>query len=248
MHSRKRSLFRTFLFLSVAFIMALAVAPAAKAGSYQASLAQMPVYAESADKGVLVDLVKAIAKESGQSISIQVVPFKRSMDNVVNKKVDFHMPLIMNPTTDEKTLPYDHSTATIFHVNFVLYSNKAKPLDLNNLGQYKLETDAAHVQYFPFKVEPTSNLESSLKKVNAGRIDGFVFADMASDPIVKSLKLGNIKRQLYKVFEVKIILPKGGKGGPTDKMLSDAVAKLQAKGEYVKIMGPIDQKYNDWQQ
>lgn len=209
------------------------------------SLAQMPVYAESPDKGVLVDLVKAIAAETGSKISIQVVPFKRSLKSVIDKQVNFHMPLIKNPEVDDAKLPYDHSTATIFHVNFVLYSNKNKALDLNKLGQYKLETDAAHVQYFPFKVAPSSDIASSLKKVDAGRIDGFIFADNASDPLVAKLGLKNIKRQLYKVFDVKIILPKGSQGGDVDKFFSEAIKKLQDKGEYVKIMGKIDQKYKD---
>jgi polar amino acid transport system substrate-binding protein len=209
------------------------------------SLAQMPVYAESPDKGVLVDLVKAIAAETGSKISIQVAPFKRSLKSVIDKKVDFHMPLIKNPQVDEAKLPYDHSTATIFHVNFVLYSNKNKPLDLKDLGRYKLETDSAHIHYFPFKIAPSSDIASSLKKLNVGRIDGFIFADNACDPLVKKLGLNNVKRQLYKVFDVKIILPKGQKGGDVDKFFSDAIKKLKAKGEYVKIMGKIDQKNKD---
>ncbi len=231
--------------LSIALLL-LAAGPVL-AKDLKGSLAKMPVYAESPDKGVLVDLVKAIAAETGNKISIQVVPFKRSMNYVINKKVDFHMPLIKNPEVADAKLPYDHSTATIFHVNFVLYSNKNKPLDLKNLGQYKIETEAAHVQYFPFKAAPSSDIASSLKKVDAGRIDGFIFADNACDPLVKKLGLKNLKRQLYKVFDVKIILAKGQQGGDVDKFFSSAIEKLKAKGEYVKIMGKIDQKYNDWQ-
>ena len=238
---------RKFIVAMVVFFITVFVPFLAGAKEYKASLANMPVYAESADKGVLVDFVKAISKVSGSPIKIEVVPFARSMENVISKQVDFHMPLIMVPNADEKKLNYDHSTETIFHVNFVLYSNKNKPLDLNKLSGLKLETDRAHTQYFPFPIEPSSSLESSLKRVDAGRIDGFIFADFASDPIVKAEKLTNIKRQLYKVFDVKIILPKGGKGGETDKFLTSAISALRKNGEFDKIMGPIDQKYNDWQ-
>lgn len=233
------------------FISALAVAmtipAAALAKDYKASLAQMPVYAESADKGVLVDFTKALAKTSGSSIKIEVAPFARSMDNVIQNKVDFHMPLIQVPNQDESKLKYDHSTATIFHVNFVLYSNKNKPLDMAKLGGYKLETDAAHVGYFPFAVTASPAIDASLKRVDAGRIDGFIFADFASDPIVKAEKLSNIKRSLYKVFDVKVILPKGGKGGDTDKFLSATIETMKKDGSFDKIMSAIDQKYNDWQ-
>lgn len=213
----------------------------------KASLAQVPVYAESAKQGVLVDLVKAIAKESGVSIDYQVVPFKRSINDLINKKVDFHMPLIKNPIGDEASLPYDHSTVTLFRVNFVLYSNKNKRLDINKLGQYKIETDSAHVQYFPFEINQSSSLVSSLRKVDAGRIDGFIFADNASDFIIRQNHFKSIHRQLYKEFEVKIILPKGGRGGEVDKLLSDSIAKLQATGEYAKIVDKVDREFQDWQ-
>lgn len=207
------------------------------------SLAQMPVYAESLEKGILVDMSKAIAEVSGKKLELQVVPFKRSMDNVVTKKVAFHAPLIQNPNIDEKTLDYDHSTTTIFHVNFVLYTNKNKTIDGKNLKKYKIETDAAHTQYFSFPTIASSDLEASIKKVDAGRIDGFIFADVAIDPIVKNLALKNIKRELHYRFDVKIILPKGGKGGATDKLIIDAHKKLKASGKWDEIMGPLDQPY-----
>ncbi len=217
------------------------------ADNLKASLAKMPVYAESKNKGVLVDLTKAMAKELGIEIPIRVDPFARSMKNVIDRKVDFHMPLIKSPGYYKKELPYDHSTATIFHVNFVLYTNVNKPLTMDQLKTSKIETDAAHTEYFPFKTVPTNCIECSLKKVSISRIDGFIFADFATDGFLKTGKIANIKRQLYKVFDVKIILPKGERGGPIDQALSKAIEGLSAKGEFQKIMSPIDLPYNDWQ-
>ena len=86
-----------------------------------------------------------------------------------------------------------------------------------------------------------------MKKVDAGRLDAFIFADAAADQFIKQNKLTNIKRQLYKRFDVKIILPKGGRGGPTDKFLSENIAKLIKSGEMAKIMGQIDAQFNNWQ-
>lgn len=212
-----------------------------QAADYKASIAQMPVYAESQDKGVLVDLIKAMAAASGKSIEWQVVPFARSMSDVESGKVDFHMPLIK--PIDMSKANFGLSTETIFHVNFVLYTNKAKPMDANKLAGTAVETDAAHVAYFPFDIKPSSSLESSLKKLDLGRIDGFIFADNASDPIIKANNLGNVKRQLYKRFDVKIILPKGGKSAATDKFLSEAIKKLRDSGQFAKIMDPIDRPF-----
>lgn len=213
--------------------------------TWKASLAQMPVYAESAEKGVLVDLVKALEKASGDKIELQVVPFPRSMNDVQERKVDFHMPLIQLPGSETGTGKFDYSTETIFHVNFTLYSTKGLDVNPGNVSKFKVETEQAHTEYFGFPIVPSSNIDGSLKKVNAGRIDAFIFADNASDPLVKAGNLSNIKRQLYKRFPVRVVLPKGARGGPADKFLSETIGKLRASGDMDRIMGGIDAPYKD---
>ncbi len=228
-------------------IFILFFAMSVHAQDYKASLAKMPVYAESTEKGILVDFVKAIATESGKKIDLVVEPFARSVYNVTSKKADFHMPLIAIPDIDMSTLDYDYSTETIFHVNFVLYTKKGSNISIDDLPNSKVETDMAHIPYFTFPIKGSSSLESSLKKVNAGRIDAFIFADFACDPIVKKNKFPNIKRELFKVYDVKIVLPKSGQGGKTDKFLSQVIAKLKVNGTYDKIMSVIDVEYDNWQ-
>jgi ABC-type amino acid transport substrate-binding protein len=231
--------------LGVVILMTFAVS--AYAQDYKASLAKMPVYAESKDKGVLVDLVKAIASEAGTKINLVVEPFARSINNVASGKADFHMPLIAIPDVDTATLGYDYSTETIFHVNFVLYTKKGSGVTKDKLSGLKVETDIAHLPYFNFPIKGSSNLELSLKKVEAGRIDAFIFADFASDPLVKKNNFKNIKRDLYRVYDVKIVLPKNGRDGSTDKFLSETIGKMRANGSYDKIMSKIDVPYDNWQ-
>src|SRR3569833_3366957 len=206
--------------MGIALASMLFMGAPASAKELKASLAQMPVYAESMDKGILVDLVKLIEKESGVTIHRDVVPFARSMDNVIKRQINFHMPLIMVPNADESKQPNKQTTKTKKHNKNNKNTNKRKPHDASKLASYKLETDRAHTQYFPFPIEPSAGLESSLKKLDAGRIDGFIFADFASDPIIKQNSLKNIHRSLYKVFDVKIILQKGARGGEVDKLLA----------------------------
>jgi len=213
----------------------------------KASFAKMPGYAESVNKGILIDFVKAIEKVAGIKIDRVVVPFARSVNNVVTGEADFHLPLIKLPESKSKNLPYDYSTETIFHVNFVLYTNKSKNIAVNNLKGKIVETDRAHIDYFEFPIKPSAGIENSLKKLDAGRIDGFIFADLATDPVLKKLNSKNIKRQLFKRYDVKIILKKGGKGGEIDKLLSVAIAKLRKSGEYDRIMSVLDKPYSDWQ-
>lgn len=238
---------KNLVFQAAVACLMLAIAGAAMAAdkTWRVSLAQMPGYAESTEKGVLVDFVKALEKVSGDRIELQVVPFQRSMNDVQERKVDFHMPLIQLPGSGTGTSDFDYSTETIFHVNFVLYSAKGRGVKPENASRFKVETDQAHVAYFDFPIAPSSNLEASLKKVNAGRIDAFIFADMAADPLVAKNGLTDIERQLYKRFSVRVVLPKGEHGGATDQFLSDAIGKLRASGEMERIMGVIDQPYRD---
>lgn len=215
--------------------------------SVKASLAQLPVAAESSDKGVYVDLLEAIKKETNAAINIQVVPFARSMNNVTAGKADIHIPLIKSLYQKSQDLPFDFSTATLYRVNFVLYTNKDNPISLEQLASSKIETDRAHVDYFPFKTIPSSSIEGSLKKLESKRIDGFIFADSVTDPVLKNLNLKNINRQLYDKFEVKIIMPKGTQGGELDRFLANAIDTLKKKGTYQKIMAPLDLPYDNWQ-
>lgn len=229
-------------------VLTFCVGSAFAAGkTWKASLAQMPVYAESKDKGVLVDFVKALEKVSGDKIEYQVVPFARSMSNVQEKTVDFHLPLIQLPSSETGTDKFDYAADAIFHVNFVLYSGKNVAITPDTASKFKVETEAAHTHYFDFKIQPSAHFEGSLKKVNVGRLDAFIFADSASDPLIKINKLSNIKRQLYKRFDVRIVLPKGGRDGATDKFLSENIEKLVQSGEMAKIMGPIDTPFDNWQ-
>ncbi len=217
------------------------------ADEYKATLAQMPVFAISKTEGVLVELVKAIEKITKNQITIGVSPFARSMKKVIDKEADFHIPLIKNDIISEEKLPYYYSTETIFHVNFTLYTVKESGVTLNNLSQYKVETDRAHVDYFPFKILPSNRIIQSLKKLHMGRIDAFIFSDTATDPVLKNLGYTGIQRRLYKRFEVKIILPKTEHGKQVDRMLSDAIKKLRKSGKLKEILNIVDQPYDNCQ-
>jgi len=241
----RRSVLKTVLLIFAVLFTGVLNSYAGQA--YKATLANLPIYAETMENGILVDLVKAMAKESGNDIGIAVDPFARSINNVQVGKADFHMPLIAVPNIDQASLEYDYSTETIFHVNFVMYTKKGSHMTREKLATSKVETDIAHIPYFDFKIEGSANPEQSLKKVNAGRIDAFVFADFAMDPLIKKNNLTQIQRELYHIYEVKIILPKGGRGGATDTFLSETIGKLRSKGEYEKIMALALMPYDNWQ-
>jgi len=254
------AMFFLFIFLCFAYF-----ADDGYSKEYKASIARMPVYAIDSENGVLVDLIKAIAKTSGHKITIQVVDFEKSMEAVMSKKVDFHLPLIKPINLKEN--PFDLSEVTIFHVNFVLYTNnnlemngisiytlantcsnikiktKEKCIEANEKW-YEIYTDAAHIHLFPIPFTPTKSIVKSIRDVNYGWIHGFIFSNVAIDPLIKKYRLTHIKRDLYQRFDVKIILPKDHSGNNVDKMLSETIKEMRKTGEFQKIMDCIDKPYD----
>lgn len=218
-----------------------------KAQTLRASLAQMPVHAVSKTEGVQVDLINAMSAVSEYKIEIDVFPFARSIGNVINGSADFHIPLIENDIIPVENLPYAYSTKTIFNVNFVLYTRKNSLVNKENLSNYIVETDRAHIDYFPFKTKPSHSIELSLKRLNLGMIDAYLFADSSTDPLLKKLGYKNIERSLYKVFNVKIIIPKGEKGKLIDAILNDTISILEENGQLQQIEGVVDLPYDNWQ-
>ena len=92
-----------------------------------------------------------------------------------------------------------------------------------------------------------TNIESGLKKVDLGRSDGWCFAMIETDAVLKKLNLQNIKRWNYKTFEVRIVLPKNDRGKEVNEILSKAIRKLKQNGKYQSIMKVLlNQKYEEW--
>lgn len=233
---------RWFLFL------ACLVFSSAQAGqAIVGSLARMPVHAPSKTEGIQVELVKALARVSGEEITYDVFPFARSVNNVESGRADFHIPLIRNAVVAENDLKFFYSRETLFHVNFVLYTRKGSDVTIDNLAHCVIASDRAHVEYFPFHVQPSNNIELSLRMLSMGRIDGYIFADTATDPVLKSIHLTNIQRQSYQRFDVKIIYPRTARGSQVAVVLSKALGKLKESGELAQIEKPVDLPYDNWQ-
>ena len=138
---------------------------------------------------------------------------------------------------------------------FVLYYNKNKPVKVEDLKGgnakgFKIETDNAHIDHFPFPIMGSTSFEASIKKVDSGAIDGFIFAQPSVDAALKRLGLKNVARAYYSTFQIKFIVQKGQGGGPVDKMLTDGMAKIKANGTYDKLMSAYNEgaaQYINWQ-
>lgn len=233
----------------IAVICFCSIVVAVQARNLTVTLPIIPPLVETKDKGILVDLCKAMAEEyQDGKITWDVFPMLRSLDNVEKGRADIHMPYIL-PKNPRK-VPFQYGSDVLYKVVFALYTNKSnKDISPKNLTKYKIESveGVRYVVDLP-NLTGSPGTESSLQKVDMGRIDGWIMAMPESDMALKKLGLKNIKRWEYGKYEVKALLPLGERGKEADKILSGLIKKLKANGKYQKIMGPIlDQKYENWQ-
>jgi ABC-type amino acid transport substrate-binding protein len=232
--------------------LALLMSTRAAAQEYKALIPQVsPATIETYKK-----LTAAIVEAGGAKVSIEVVPFGRAVYNIENKSADFLLTVAANPDPAKvAALKVDYSTADLFPLVFVVYANKAKAVDpaalkQGNPGGLTIETDSAHVDFFPFKTIGSTSMDSSLQKLGLGRIDAFVFAQPSTDAALKRLGLTNVTRQFYGHFTTKIILQKGARGGALDKVISAGLEKIKANGKWDELMRQYLQgasTYAEWQ-
>jgi polar amino acid transport system substrate-binding protein len=217
-----------------------------EARDLKAALPRIPMLSETKDKGLIVDLVKAMDEiyDEGK-ISIEVFPPARGMDNVINKSYDFYVPLLKSKSIKEKDLDYAFSDAIAFSTIFVLYTNKNNnKINARNAGNYIIETDDPLMYFFGFKAQVSIDMETSLRKVDSGRIDGYIYSMNETDGLLKQLGLKNIKKIYYGTFDASFAVKKGPEGKEVGKILEKLLKQLKKNGTYEKIMAPmLNQKF-----
>jgi polar amino acid transport system substrate-binding protein len=210
---------------------------------------------ELATTQMYTNLIKSIADEMKVTINVQVMPGGRTNFFIENKQTDIILPDLKIPDpAKQAALKYDYSTSTMYSLSFVLYTNKNKPVDIADLKKgntkgFKIETDVSQVNTFEFVGTPTTNLEASLKKVDAGTIDGFIFSQSTGDALLKKGGFKNIKRNFYGIYDMVFGLQKGQRGGTLDKLLTEGLTRIKANKKYDEILGKAvkDGIYQEWQ-
>jgi ABC-type amino acid transport substrate-binding protein len=200
-------------------------------------------------------LIKAIGEEMKVTMNVLAMPGGRTNFLIENKQTDIILPDLKIPDpAKQAALKYDYSTSKMYDLSFVLYTNKKKPVDLADLRKgnkkgYKIETDVSQVNTFEFVGTPTTNLEASLKKVDDGTIDGFIFSQSTGDALLKKGGYKNIHRNFYGIYDMVFGLQKGQAGGPLDKLLTEGLKRIKANGKYDAILGNAVKAgvFQEWQ-
>lgn len=213
----------------------------------------LPGLIDAADRGPFIDLVHAMDEvyPAGR-FHISVSPTGRVMDSVGRGTADLGLPAIRLHPTADADLPYRYSTASYGMVSFVLYSRKDQPITRAMIDQavakgsfgYHVE---APIFDWGFPVEPFSTFDGALKKVAAGRIDGFLWAQEEADLALRQLGLQNIHREFYGAFEDVFLIPRSPRGDMVDRIVTQTLDSLRKSNRLTTLYGKIHQPYNPWQ-
>jgi len=188
-----------------------------------------------------------MADVSNKRAKIQIMPLKRAFMLLDKQQVDLLGPYIHNPKIKNLALPFDISSSSFWNINFVLYVHKDKVIDMNDLSALKLQTDRGWTDIIGFDVGSVVTLESGIRKVNANRLDGVIYAGVVADPLIKRLRLKNIRRIFFSEFEVKAAIAKNSRASEVDAMITKGTSVLKSSSEFKTFINSNATSFDSWQ-
>jgi len=211
----------------------------------------LPSLLERDDQGPFVELIKVINKFYPEGkISITIEPVKRIYSDINNRRADFGMPTMKLSDAQESTLPTQFSHESLGKVTFVLYSNKKRPISKLDMSDPRavntLNIEAPPVDW-GFPVQTVVDLELSMKKLNAGRIDAVLWAQEEADYEIKKLHLNNIQRAYFNDYPDMFFMPCSKRGDFVNQAISKAIRAAALSGELQKAHDKVHHSYVDWQ-
>jgi len=243
---RKELIVKIFL-LSVTLLFS-SLSRANDVAPVRISLAFLPELAETKDKGILVDYLKAISREVNVPFEITVLPFLRSIKRVEQLQADIHFPII-KPTGVDRSKAFDFSETVINTTNVVFYTRASNDYSIADLKAKSLilKTSSGLVDLLDVPATASFKVERSLIMLQMGRVDGVLNPDSLMDPLLKKLNTKGIKRKLYRIYDVTGVVPLGQRGARVDKLMRQGIESLRHKGLLLKYTSKIQYEYDNWQ-
>lgn len=190
---------------------------------------------------LFVTFSKQFQEEVGkENFTYELLPFARSIHEVTYKENDLHYPA-MEPEKNKDSFPYDFSETSMGTVYFGIYYRTGTEVPMQDLNKLEIETDLALADFFAIKMSGTTCLECSLKKLANGRIDAIIYSSRVMDSFIQTYKIKNVSSMLYKTFPIKFILPKGQRGGETDKYLAKILERMKKNPLYRDTLKKLDE-------
>lgn len=203
----------------------------------------IPLMVESKDKGIFIELSKAIAKEAGFDLSIKVLPPQRTLKEFEMGNVDAIFPAL------SITMP------TKYEASDSVYIKRDYAFTLK--GQPSLATIAdlsgkrvAITSGYPYAQALTSDTtirfdkansdEQNVKKLLAGRVNAFVVEEKSGLKAFlndgSESKISYNQKQPLSEQEVFYAFQKSAQGKKYADRISSALKILKANGSFSRIM------------
>jgi hypothetical protein len=207
-----KSLFLTFL---CAFFSNAAIASLGKnfVKQMSGSIAIIPFYSDS-NSSPYKNFFKQLATNSREiDLSVNYYPYKRSITMLVAGESDFHFPVAYSDNVLPAGLKF--SSFSTYSAEFGIFYRKNLGVEMSeeilllpNSG-LKVEAIAPHrsmyfKQFKNIKIAPCGGC--GLKKVDSGRIDGFIYEKYAGLKALHQAGIKNLKYKRLKEFPVHFLL------------------------------------------
>lgn len=213
----------------------------------------LPGLVNSSTDGALIDLVREMGQHYSRGpIVINAFPVARVLESAAQGVIDLGFPWMRATTADGGRSPYRCSTEPYGRVNFVLYSNRRKPVTRALIeqqlrqGHMDLSIEAPAFDWrFPY--QQFINFESAFRKLVAGRLDALLWAQEEADLVLRQMQLSDIRRENYGDFDDVFLLPPGPRGDAVDRIVTDTLGKLRQSGRLQALYRRIHLPHDPWQ-
>jgi polar amino acid transport system substrate-binding protein len=217
------------------------------AGNLIAYVAEMPLLAESSERGGFIELIKALDEVyAGGKIEIRIYPFTRAIHGVAHGDADFSLPAAFNPKRIDSDGPVRLSLVSFGKVPMVLYSHKDNVVKVAELGNEALRIIAVPTLWH-FPVVRVNSIPQAFELLRKPRVDGILGAQEETDFVLRNAGYKDIHREYYGSFDDVFILPVNERGQLVECVLYRGVETLRRSGKLSAIYSNIHSPYSDWQ-
>ncbi|MGH1370822.1 MAG: substrate-binding periplasmic protein [Cellvibrionaceae bacterium] len=153
------------------------------------------------DQGLLVDVIKALSRETGIHTSVELQPYPRVAHSLLSGRVDFAF-LFDSPSTQDATIRIGHLVESR-----MIVVGRAGSAELTSLADLEGKTVGIirGSKYGPdfdnathFRLEPVSSMEQGLAMLMRGRTDVMVGTDQSVFWAMREMNVG--AKRLSKLF------------------------------------------------
>lgn len=112
---------------------------------------------------------------------------------------------------------------------------------------FNIETDRLHTDYIDTPAHASTSMTSSLKKLASQRIDGYIFAVITVENLIKSNQLDDqFNRDLYRNYNICMVIKKNSQGGLIDQKISKAMRAYKSTEQYQTLFGSLQAFDQNW--